>query len=48
MSMHMEMERKAVPLAHTYHITTSGASEQTVKEFSSVYPISCPEGNAEV
>lgn len=43
MSMHMEMERKALLLAHPYHITTSGASGQTVKEFSSIYPRSCPE-----
>jgi len=48
MSMHMEMERKAVILAHPYHITTSGASGQTVRGLAPSIQYHTQKGNAEV
>lgn len=43
MSMSMEIERKAVLLAHPDHITITVSSGQTVQEFSSIYPRSRTE-----
>lgn len=48
MSLHLEMERKAVLLAHPYHITTSGASGHTQRRLAPSTQCDAQKGKAQV